>query len=112
MIKTTGAEWKAFMNDSAHWGECCVEEEIITVNGREVDPYSFDVETVADTDNITVDGGYVTDQAKDATGEWTLPLFFNKWRKAQSTAYLAVEVPKDKADAVREAIKTAGGKVK
>jgi len=111
LIKTNGIEWKAFMNDETHWGECCVEEEVITVNGKEVDPYAFDAETLADTDKITVDGGYVTDQAKGATGEWALPVFFGKWREAQTTVYLAVEVHKDRANAVRDAIKSAGGKI-
>ena len=37
---------------------------------------------------------------------------FRRWRKQQTTEYLSVEVPKDKADAVRSAITAAGGRVK
>ena len=36
---------------------------------------------------------------------------FKRWRKKQSTVYLSVSVPKDKVDAVRAAIKAAGGTV-
>jgi hypothetical protein len=37
---------------------------------------------------------------------------FKKWRKAHSTAFIAVECPKDKLDAVIAAIVAAGGKTK
>jgi hypothetical protein len=36
---------------------------------------------------------------------------FRKWRKAQTTVFMPVEAPKAKADAVRAAIKKAGGRV-
>lgn len=112
MIKTTGAEWKAFHNDNAYWGEFCVEDEAITVNGDSVDEYSFDVGTLKDADKVTVDGGWVSDQARDSNKEYALEKFFRAWRKQQTTEFLSVEVSKEKADAVRAAIVAAGGKVK
>lgn len=112
MIKTTGAEWKAFHADKAYWGEFCVEDEVVTVNGAQVDEYSFDPDTLADADKVTVDGGWVADQATGSDKEYSLDTFFRRWRKQQTTEYLSVEVSKDKAEAVRAAIKAAGGKVK
>lgn len=112
MIKTTGAEWKAFMSDEVYWGECAVDDEVTTVNGSPVDEYEFDLMSVADADKLTVDGGWVFDQAKGSAKEWALATFFRTWRKQQTTEFLSVEVPKEKADAVRAAIVAAGGKVK
>lgn len=112
MIKTTGAEWKAFNEDSSYWAEFCVEDEIVTVNGSRVDEHSSYVETLADADKMTVDGGWVADQADGSDNEYSLETFFRRWRKQQTTEYLSVEVPKEKADAVRTAIRAAGGKVK
>jgi len=112
MIKTTGAEWKAFNADNTYWGEFYMEDEVITVNGEPVDEYSFDVESLNDADKVTVDGGWVADQAAGSDKEYNLNTFFNRWRKQQTTEFLSVEVQKEKADAVRAAIVAAGGKVK
>lgn len=112
MIKTTGAEWKAFNADSTYWAEFYHEDEEITVNGDRVDPYSFDAETLTGPEKVIVDGGWVADQAKDSDKEYSLETFFKRWRKQQTTEYLSVEVPKEKAQAVKAAIVAAGGKVK
>ncbi|MDE1138143.1 MAG: hypothetical protein PW999_00520 [Paraburkholderia tropica] len=112
MIKTTGAEWKAFNLADEYWGKFYLEDERIIVNGEDVDPYDYEPSKLADTDKVHVDGGCVIDQAKGSTKEYALNTFFNRWRKQQSTEFLSVEVPKEKADAVRAAIVAAGGKVK
>ena len=110
MIKTTGAEWKAFNADTTYWSEFCVEDEIVTVNGSRVDEYSDYIDAIADADKVTVDGGFVADLGSNK--EYSLNTFFKRWRKQRTTEYLSVEVAKDKAEAVRDAIKAAGGKVK
>lgn len=112
MIKTTGAEWKAFHADNAYWGEFYVEDEVVAVNGGQVDRCEFDVGSLSDSDRVTVDGGWVADQAAGSDKEYSLDTFFRRWRKQQTTDYLSVEVPKDKAEVVRAAIVAAGGKVK
>lgn len=112
MIKTTGAEWKAFNADTPYWAEFYVEDEIVTVNGSRVDEYSDYIEALADADKVTVDGGWVADQDKDSDDGYSLNTFFKRWRKQQTTEYLSVEVSKDKVEAVRAAITAAGGKVK
>lgn len=111
MIKTNGAEWKAFIADNTYWAEFCVEDDVISVNGAHVDEYSFDLNTLADADKVTVDGGWVTDQAANSNKEYSLDTFFRRWRKQQTTEFLSVEVPKEKAQAVKAAIVAAGGKV-
>jgi hypothetical protein len=111
MIKTNGAEIRAFWNDQPYWGEFAVDDEVITVNGDEIQAGEFNPDKLADSDKVTIDGGYVWDQTPGSDKDGSLHLFFNKWRKAQTTVYLAVEVHKDKADAVREAIKSAGGRL-
>lgn len=112
MIKTTGAEWKTFNADNVYWGEFYMEDEMVTVNGEPVDEHTLDVDTLADSDKLTVDGGWVADQTPGSDKEYNLETFFRRWQKQQSTAFLAVEVPKEKVDAVREAIVAAGGRVK
>lgn len=111
MIKTTGAEWKAFLHDDAYWGEWAFEEYVYIINGNvageDVNENSF-----ADADIIKVDDGFAWDQANGSDKSEPLATFFRRWRKQQTTEVMAVEVPKDRADAVREAIKAAGGKVK
>ena len=109
--KTTGFEWKRFYDDKAAWPIGSYhEEEIITVNGLEVDEYSFDPIKVRDSDKITVSGGtWFKDQ--DCHGADTLEGHFKKWRKSQNTEVLSVEVPKDKAHELRKLITKAGGKI-
>jgi len=112
MIKTTGAEWKAFNSDDKYWADFYLDDEVITVNDSDVDPYDYDPSKLADTDKVAIDGGWVTDQTPGSSKEYSLATFFKTWRKQQTTEFLSVEVPKEKADAVRAAIVAAGGKVK
>lgn len=112
MIKTTGAEWKAFNADDAYWGKFYMEDEAVTVNGESVDENSFYAATLADADKVEVDGGWVVDQTPGSDKEYSLATFFKKWRKQKTTEFMAVEVPKEKSAAVRAAIVAAGGKVK
>jgi hypothetical protein len=42
---------------------------------------------------------------------YSFTTLFKKWKKALTTVFMAVEAPKDKADAVKAAIKKAGGRV-
>jgi hypothetical protein len=111
VIKTTGAEWKAFLHDDAYWGEWAFEDQCYIVNGNSLGMDAHE-DTFADTDAVKVDGGYVWDQAEGSEKTSPLSAFFSKWRKQQTTEFLSVEVPKEKADAVRAAIVAAGGKVK
>lgn len=110
-IKTTGAEWKHFYKDPTFWPEgVWHEDEVITVNGEQVDEYDFSHEDVGDEDRMTIDGGYVAGLMGKAEPP-SLEAYFKRWRKLQRTAFGAVDCPKDKVEAVKASIIAAGGKV-
>ena len=110
MIKTTGAEFKRFYTDDQFWPDGqYVEEEAVTANGELLDCFEDYTETIQDSDIVTVEDGVIFDKECNDIG--TFEGLFRKWRKLQNTVFLAVEAPKDKADAIRAAIKAAGGKV-
>lgn len=110
--KTNGAELKAFYNDDAYWGENLWHEDIVlVVNGAE-QPDGFSIsEDLKDEDLVTIVDGVVL-SSSDEVDDRSFESYFKAWRKQQSTAYLAVTVPKEKLDAVRAAIKAAGGTIK
>ena len=109
-MKTTGAEWKRFYTDPIAWPDgAWHEEEEITIDGREP-PDDIDLADVSDSASMTVSGGIVFMSRNDDEGP-TLELHFKRWRKAQKTVVLAIEVPRDLADAVALAVAAAGGKV-
>lgn len=105
--KATGAEFKLFYNNEKLWQGKWHEDEEVTVDGVLADA-EFDLSTVADESRLTISHGYVANEAGDDLGSFEG--YFRKWRKAQATAFLAVEVPLDKVDAVKAAIIKAGGK--
>ena len=107
--KTTGAEWKRYYQDPAAWPEGWFhEDEEVTING--VFDENADLTAVPDDAVIVVKGGiiYEGDYANEGN---SVEGHFKKWRKAQTTMILMVEVQKDKADDLRAAISAAGGKV-
>lgn len=110
-IKTTGAEWKAFILDAeGFWpDDARYEDEAATINGMEVESGEIDTYTMPDDAEVRVIGGDVIWNGGD--GRQSLESFFRAWRKAQSTARFAAECPKGKLDAVKAAIVAAGGKV-
>jgi hypothetical protein len=109
--KATGAELKRFYNDPAYWpgdqGNTWHEDEIVLVDGKTVEEYA----DVADDAKVTIDGGVVLSSRWDEEEAPSFETHFKRWRKAQSTAFLSVECPKDKLEAVKAAIRAAGGKV-
>ena len=107
-MKITGMEWKAFFDDDEAWGGACYDDEIITVNGAEIDG-DFDISIVDDDDVIDLIGGVFYDNENRYK---SLQSVFMKWRRKQKTAFLLVEVPKELKDSVINAIKNAGGRVK
>jgi hypothetical protein len=110
MVKTTGAEFWAFYNDKTFWpAGSWHDDTLIIVNGKDVEDYT--PENIPDDAQLLIEGGivYLDDQGRDDTA---FESFFKKWRKTQNTVFLSVECPKDKVDAVKSAIKAAGGKAK
>ncbi len=109
--KTTGAEFKRFYNDPELWPtDTYCEDEVVTVDGATVPEYEFDYTTVQDAAIVTVAGGIVQGPQFDGN-EPSFEAYFKRWKKKQTTATLIVECQLDKVDAVKAAIKAAGGKV-
>lgn len=107
--KTTGAEFKAFYSDKAWWPEgVWHEDEEITIEGEPPSGY-FDLSEVANDARMVLANGYVTNDNNDELGSFEG--YFRKWRKKQTTTFLAVEVQNDKVEVVKAAVIAAGGKV-
>lgn len=117
--KTNGAELKAFYLDDAYWRKSSEkstddvwhEDLVLLVNGAE-QPDDFSITTdLRDEDEVTITSGWVMSNVPTFK-ERSFEAFFKAWRKAQDTAFLSVSVPKDKLEAVKAAIRAAGGSVK
>jgi hypothetical protein len=110
MIKTTGAEFKAFYADKIAWPEDAWHEgETITVDGEVDDDYDFDIEQIADAAKVTIEGGIVFKDDKATDGP-SFEAHFRAWRKRQNTATLSVTVAKAKEAQLRELLKEFGAK--
>jgi hypothetical protein len=109
--KTTGAELKKFYIDPIFWPAGAYHEDVeITVNG--VVMSDGGIAELADSAKITVSGGVVFDlPGIDSEDAPSFVSHFKSWRKLQHTAFMAVECPQEKLDAVIAAIVAAGGKV-
>lgn len=109
--KTTGAEFKRFYNDDAWWpqddGNTYHDDELVLINGSEwEDGYEY----VPDAAKVTIDGGMVFGPQWDGN-EPSFEVYFKRWKKEHNTEFFNVEAPKDKVEAIKAAIKAAGGKV-
>jgi len=111
MIRITGEEWKRFYADENYWPEgAWHEDEEIIINGETADTDTIDLANeVKDGDIMIVRGGTVfCDQVEPKSLEGNI----RKWKKAQNYTMLLVWCPKKNVEAVTEAVKLAGGKVK
>lgn len=95
MVKMLGAEWKAFYLDPSIWAlGCWFEEELLTVNGVDINS-NWDLEQdVKDDDKIVLKGGafYVTE---DDEHPRNFEQVFKQWRKNQMCERFLVVVPKE-----------------
>src|SRR5688572_3148009 len=111
-VKTTGAEFKRFYADPAFWPDGIIhEDEELAVNGVLMD-MSNDYMQIDDDARVVISYGVVTtDTVTEREDIASFEGYFRKWRKLQSTATFLVEAPNDKLEAIKAAIKSAGGKV-
>lgn len=111
-VKCTGAEYKAFI--SSDWGDgVYMDDYAIAINGEKYDQLEGGLEDAEENlqpgDKVVImEGGIYQDSGYVRS----LESHFKLWRKKQATAFLAVECPNDKLEAVKAAIVAAGGKVK
>lgn len=106
-IKTNGAELKRFWanTDAQFWPEnSYVDEMCWQVNGEDME--DVDVENLADTDLVTVEGYILCGETpKDLAG------VMKKWRKLESNVTLAVEVPAEQVEALKTFLKSLKGRI-
>jgi hypothetical protein len=117
-VTLTGKEFKAFYEDPQVWKDpsSYVDEMQIFVDGKIFDGQRDDgqyveghVEDIHDHAQVKVEYGTFCANA-DAEGE-DVCTTIRRWKKAQTTRTLLVEVDVAKLDAFKAAIKAAGGKV-
>lgn len=110
-VKTTGAEFKRFYADPAFWpegGDTYHDDALIGVNGVDHDD-GFDPGAIPDDAIVTIEGGVVFDAV--GGGEPSLETYFRRWKKTQTTASFLVECDLSVVDAIKAAVKAAGGRV-
>ncbi|WP_267122751.1 hypothetical protein [Xanthomonas sacchari] len=92
----SGAEYKAWQ--LSDWGGAWWEEYELSVNGVVVDDVAL--EDVKDADKIVIQGGVIFTGETDREGR-SVAWHFNRWKKAQTTAFVSVEVSKDDVQALQ-----------
>ena len=106
MLRTSGAEWKAFCASLPDgWRH---EEDNIVVDGVAYFG-SMDLDHVADDAVMTISGG-ILHLAKDGNSGKSLEYTMRFWRKRSGVTRIVVEVSKEHENDVREAVEKAGGK--
>ena len=111
-VKTTGAEFNRFYNDHEFGpedGSIWHEEEIVTINGQEKDA-NGDLTNIPDDAEVRIEGGAVFGPQWNED-EPSFEAYFKRWRKKQTTASFLVTCDVSKLEAVKQALKAAGGRV-
>ena len=104
-MKMTGAEFVAWQaadwgHKDAHW-----DDFTLLINGVEV--YDFDTKKINPEDQITIYGGVVyLGDGKDVSAQ----THFKRWKKAQATETIWVELPKECVEAFMTALPGFGAK--
>jgi len=107
-VKMTGAEFKEFYADESIWPQDTWHEDaFMYVDGTE-HPDGIDVDKLSDTSVVEISGGFIVGLDDE---EPSLETYFKRWRKKKNTTMFVVQCDKSIVEAVRAAIKQAGGKV-
>lgn len=111
-MKLTKKEWLDFNSDesdSGVWTNYYIDNVVMSVYGIEIEEESEEFQDLPLSAKITVSG----DIMNCYTGEHvrSLDAELKAWRKAQKYITLVVDVSRDKAEALKTAIVTAGGKI-
>ena len=109
VIRTFGAEFKAWENSD--WGspDAWWDDYQLFVNGEEVG-LDYDTSTIPDDATVEVHDGVLF---LDAMGKKDMhpKTHFDRWKKAQTNAAVLVDLPKGKLEELKAAVKALGGKV-
>lgn len=114
-IKLSGAEFKRFYSDRAIWGDegsdTYVDDDAYIIDGlpRSAEDEDFNPEDIADAAVVEVTTGYLAHAPKGIPDDYVAAI--RKWLRQQKARSILVEIDASKLDALKAAIKAAGGKV-
>lgn len=109
VAKSTGAEFKRFYQDPEFWPDGAFHEDVIFKVDGHTQEDGIDVQTLRDNSTVTIEGGIVLGVFND--NEPSVDAYFKRWKKQQTRTSFLVECEVSKLDAVKAAIKAAGGRV-
>ena len=113
-VKTTGAEYKAYLKEqSAEWWPdgAYMDGESLLVDGKSTDEDDlFDALKMADSASLVIESGSYYAYATDRD-PISLETHFKRWRKAQTVTRISVEVHRDKLPELEALLKSFGAKV-
>ena len=109
-VKTNGAEFKRFYNDTTFWpedqGDTYHKNEVLIINGQKVE--DLELSAIADTDALTLSGGVVYSPSWPRQEAPSFEAYFKRWRAKQREHHLVVKVDAAKLDAVKAALSAVG----
>ncbi len=112
-VKTSGAEFKAFYEDDKYWpndfGQTYHEDECLSVDGE---VFEEDYVSIPDDAKVTICGGIVYSPKWSRESAPSFETYFKRWRTLRDTVVVVAEVNKEQVEAVKDFIKSIGGKVK
>jgi len=107
-VKTTGSLFKKFYDDPSVWLDGYYHDDtVITVDGK-LDEGDIDLAEVQDAAVVVVSSGWIINADGAAVVDFGAAL--KRWLKKQDTVSLVVECDASVLEAVKAAIKAAGGK--
>lgn len=109
VAKTTGAEFKRFYQDPEFWPADAFHEDVIFKVDGQMQEDGIDVQRLRDESVVTIEGGFVLGVFEK--NEPSVEAYFKRWKKQQTRTSFLVECEVSKLDAVKAAIKAAGGRV-
>lgn len=110
-ILTNGAEFKRFYNDDSVWTDgIWHEDELITIDGVDRED-GEDLNAIPDTAKVRIEGGIICGPQWPSHEGPSFEGHFKAWRKKQTMRTILVECDESKLDALKAAIRAAGGKV-
>lgn len=108
-IKTTGKDFKRFYDDPSVWLDGYYHDDtVITVDGK-LDEGDIDLAEIEDAAVVVVSSGWIINADGDAVV--ALGVALKRWLKKQDAVSFTVECSPSELEAVKAAIKAAGGKV-
>lgn len=108
-VKMTGADLKRFYNDDALWVDGMFQEDAeIHINGKQASD-TLDADKVDNAAAVEIRGGDVMSGEGDYV--CSLPELAQRWFDAQTHTIVTVKIEKSKLEALRAAVKAAGGEI-